>query len=334
MRMITALIVALMLLLTGCAGADAPVAAEQGFELHVIDVGKADCLLIKSDGLYMLVDTGETDDEDTIRAYLAAQGVSRLEYLVATHPDKDHIGGMPWVLASYGVGQAWICPLPEDSKPYLRMTAALSAEGTEVLRPMAGYEAALGGARIEVLSPTEELLSTQDENECSIVLRISYGSTRFLLMGDAQAQAESWLLASGCELSADVLKVGHHGSDQSTSPALVAAVAPRWAAISCGYSDEDSYPDNDTLETLAAADVAVLRTDADGTIVFASDGVSVSCRTLGTDVAAAGYVLDSKKGVFHLITCPELPKPKRRVFCARREDALAAGGTPCEVCQP
>ena len=138
MRMITALIVALMLLLTGCAGADAPVAAEQGFELHVIDVGKADCLLIKSDGLYMLVDTGETDDEDAIRAYLAAQGVSRLEYLVATHPDKDHIGGMPWVLASYGVGQAWICPLPEDSKPYLRMTAALSAEGTEVLCVQAG----------------------------------------------------------------------------------------------------------------------------------------------------------------------------------------------------
>lgn len=334
MKKLLALIIALILLLTGCAAAGTSEPAATGFELHVINVGKADSLLIKCDGLYMLVDTGEAEDEAVIREYLAAQGVNRLKYLVATHPDKDHIGGMPWVLETYDVGEAWICPLSEDSKPYMRMTAALSAEGTQVAYPQAGDTAALGGAQIEVLSPTAALLSTDDENECSLVLRITYGSTRFLLMADAQAQAESWLLKSGYDLSADVLKVGHHGSDQSTSPALVAAVAPLWAAISCGYSDDDNYPDKDTLQTLERAGVTVLRTDADGTIVFSSDGAEVICRVLGTDVAAAGYVLDSKTDVFHLITCPELPKRKRRVYCARREDAVAAGGVPCAVCAP
>jgi competence protein ComEC len=336
MKRLLAALIALMLMLTAaaCAAADAPATTERGFELHVINVGKADCLLIKSDGLWMMVDTGDAEDEQVIRDYMNSLGVTKLEYLVATHPDKDHIGGMPWVLTECNVAEAWICPLPEDSKPYMRMTAALSAEGTPTAHPKAGDTAALGGASIEVLSPTDALLATGDENECSIVLMISYGSSRFLLMGDAQEMAEQWLLASGYDLSADVIKVGHHGSNQSSSEEFIAAVQPNQAAISCGYSDEDNYPDSDTLDILSGAGAQILRTDADGTIVFRSDGETISCETLGTDVAAAGYVLDSKSDVFHLTTCSELPKRKRRVFYARRDDAVAAGGTPCEVCNP
>lgn len=333
-RLMAFIMALLMLIASGCAAAEAPGTGQSGFELHVINVGKADCLLIKSDGLYMMVDTGEVDDENVISDYLAQLGVTRLEYLVATHPDKDHIGGMPWVLRDMDVGQAWVCPLPEESKPYMRMTAALSAEGTPTVYPMAGDAAALGGASIEVLSPTNELLATDDENECSIVLRVTYGDTRFLLMADAQEKAEASLLASGRDLHADVIKVGHHGSDQSTSPLLLSAVGARWAAISCGYSDDDNYPDKDTLRSLEAAGVTTMRTDKDGTIVFSSDGKDITCRALGADVTAAGYVLDSKKGIFHLTTCTELPKRKRRVFYSNREDAIAAGGVPCDICNP
>lgn len=261
----------------------APTAASgaQGFELHVLDVGKADCLLIKCDGLYMLVDTGEREDEQTIRDYLAAQGVTRLELLVATHPDKDHIGGMPWVLREYDVAQAWLCPLSRESDPYMSMMAALSAEGTPVTRPMAGATGTLGGATIEVLSPNDALLADGDKNECSLVLRISYGQTRFLLMADAQKDAEQYLLDSYDDLSADVLKVGHHGSDKATSRKLLRAVNARYAVI----SGDD--PDADTLARLAEQGAVVLRTDQDGTVVFRSDGESVSVSTEYSDALAA-----------------------------------------------
>lgn len=327
--LICALLAALM---PFCAGAQSDAAS--GFELHVIDVGKADCLLIKCDGEFMLVDTGYVDSEETIRAYLSEQGVTRLEYLVATHPDKDHIGGMPWVLAEYDIGAALVCPLEEDSKPYMRMKAALSAEGTNAVYPTAGYAFTLGGASITVLSPTDDLLTTNDENECSIVLLVEYGSTRCLLMGDAQSKAEEALIKSDCDLTADVLKVGHHGSDQSTSPIFLSAVSPTYAAISCGYSDDDNYPDNDTLDTLEHAGVTVLRTDADGTIIFQSDGASVTARALGTDVAQKGYVLDTKKLIFHLTICRELPGRKKREFYSSRADAVNAGGVPCTICNP
>ncbi len=326
---ICALLTALMPMGAGAQSDNA-----SGFELHVIDVGKADCLLIKCDGENMLIDTGYADSEDTIRAYLSEQGVTRLEYLVATHQDKDHIGGMPWVLAEYEIGTALICPLEEDSKPYMRMKAALSAEGTNAVYPTAGYTFTLGGANITVLSPNDDLLSTNDENECSIVLMVEYGSTRFLLMGDAQSKAEESLIKSDYDLTADVLKVGHHGSDQSTSPIFLSAVKPTYAAISCGYSDEDNYPAGDTLDALESAGVDILRTDADGTIIFTSDGASITARALGTDVAQKGYVLDTKKMIFHLTTCRELPGRKKREFYRNRSDVVDAGGVPCTICNP
>lgn len=338
MKRLSALVIAFVMALvfTGCAAAEPEMAAgaEAGFELHVINVGKADCLLIKSDGLYMMVDTGEADDEKVIREYLDGMGIDRLETLVATHPDKDHIGGVPWVVRQYEVGEAWLCPLEADGKPYLRMMAELTAEGTPILRPMAGHTARLGGASIEVYSPTDALLATESENECSIVLMVAYGDTRFLLMGDAQDDAEAWLLASGYELNADVLKVGHHGSKKATSPMLIAAVAPEYAAISCGYSEEGAYPSKKTLETLSAAGVRTLRTDIDGTIVFRSDGKEIALKCTGADPAEQGYIMDARDGVFHLTICPDLPKRKQRVFFARREDAIAAGGKPCPICRP
>lgn len=273
--LLAGLIALIMPMTGGCAAANTD-SAQAGFEMHLIDVGKADCILIKCDGEYMLVDTGLKDSEDAVRAYLSAQGVSAFKYVVATHPDKDHIGGMPWVISDYNVDTALVCPLEEDSKPYMRMMAALSAEGTPIEYPKAGDEYALGGAQISILSPTDELLDTDDENECSIVMLITYGGRRFLLMGDAQELAEAWLIKSGYDLSADVLKVGHHGSDKSTSPIFLAMVKPTYAAISCGYSDKDDYPSDSTLAVLQAAGATVLRTDVDGTIVFACDGENIA----------------------------------------------------------
>ena len=274
------LLALIMPLAGGCARANQS-DSQTGFEMHVIDVGKADCILIKCDGEYMLVDTGLKDSEDAIRAYLKAQNVAEFNYVVATHPDKDHIGGMPWILSDYKVGQALVCPLEEDSKPYMRMMAALSAEGTNTAYPKAGDEFTLGGASITVMSPTDALVATEDENECSIVMMVQYGEKRFLLMGDAQEMAEEWLIKSDYNLNADVIKVGHHGSDKSTSPIFLNMVKPEYAAISCGYSDKDDYPADGTIETLGSAGVKVLRTDEDGTIVFRSDGQSIEVSTAG-----------------------------------------------------
>ena len=283
MRMITALIVALMLLLTGCAGADAPVAAEQGFELHVIDVGKADCLLIKSDGLYMLVDTGETDDEDAIRAYLAAQGVSRLEYLVATHPDKDHIGGMPALIKTCDVASVWAPRVASGTKTYERFLKAVKAKGLSIDAVETGKCIAEGdGYSIDLLWPPAGA-DFADDNAYSAVIRVTFGSTTVLLTGDAPVEA----LERANPGHADILKVSHHGSASGTDTRLAHEISCGIAVVSYGTDNEYGHPAKTVLDALRGAGAQIYGTGANGTVTVTSDGmrVSVSCEREGSVVA-------------------------------------------------
>ncbi len=249
------------------------------FAMHVLDVGKADAILVACGGNYLLVDCGMSDDSSQVLAYLSRRGVRHLDYAVGTHPDSDHIGGYPALLAQMSVN-VFLEPVIadaflEDNEDYALLAAALEKQQVLCKRMAAGDSFALGQSQVEVLSPAGEMDSS---NNSSLVLRITYGETSFLLMGDAEAEAEALLLSSGAELRADVLKVGHHGSATSTTEAFLQAVSPAYAAVSVG-PDRNNLPKDEIMQRLESHHAALYQTDLDGTLVFASDGQAITVFT-------------------------------------------------------
>ena len=243
--------------------------------LHVLEVGKADSILIECGGKAMLVDGGTVDCGEPVAEYLDRRGVKELEYMVNTHPDEDHIGGLAYLIRRYPVKKYFAPDIPKNlipsSEEYLAAQKALNDKQIATVVPRPGETFSLGGMKIEVLAPVRQGGST---NNNSIVLKLTYGKTRFLLMGDAEKEEESDLIAGGEDLSADVLKVGHHGSSTSTTDALLNAVKPKWAAISVA-DDSNGLPKREVLKRLLSAGASVYRTDVSGTLIFMSDGQNI-----------------------------------------------------------
>ena len=247
--------------------------------VHVLDVGKADSILVECGGRFMLVDGGTPDRGKSVVAYLNRRGVKELEAVVNSHPDEDHVGGLKDVLEHFPVKAYYAPSVPAGLAPkdeaYLETMGALRQKGLSPGSPSPGREFSLGGLNVRVLGPVRPGNST---NDCSIVLLLRYGSVRFLLTGDAEQAEEESLLEAGADLSADVLKVGHHGSDTSTTGAFLKAVHPKYAAVSVGY-DRNELPKREVLSRLSGAGVRTLRTDVNGTVLFVTDGKTVEAKT-------------------------------------------------------
>ena len=241
-----------------------------------LDVGQADAsLLTLPDGRHILIDGGNNNDGALICDYIRKQGIDTIDYLIATHPHEDHIGGLDDVVDSFSIGKIYMPKVADSDLPTTRtyedFLQAVSGKGYKIYRAKAGGvlldEA---GVRAEFLSPAGE---TYDGlNDYSAVLRISYGQTHMLFTGDAEALCEREMLEAGYELSADLLKVGHHGSDTSSTAAFINAVDPDYAVISCGADNTYGHPSPKTLDTLSEAGAQVYRTDQQGTVTALSDG--------------------------------------------------------------
>ncbi|MBR2621989.1 MAG: MBL fold metallo-hydrolase [Clostridia bacterium] len=252
-------------------------------QVHVIDVGQGDAILITAPEGNILIDAGDNVAryEQALKNYLDGLGIKKLDYFVLTHPDADHIGGADMILKNYTVGTVIMPDKPHTTKVYEAVLDALEANGADLELAEAGTMFSLGDLKCKILAP---LKIYSDKNDCSVVIRATFGEVSMMFTGDAEGnkegQAEKDILAKypATELKCDFLKVGHHGSDTSTSPAFLTAVSPKIAAISCGAGNKYGHPVQSVLDTLNAAGVTVYRTDLSGTLVFVCDGTTIEYR--------------------------------------------------------
>ncbi len=320
------------------------------FEVHFIDVGQADAALVLCDGHAMLIDGGNAADSSLIYTYLKDRSVSYLDYIVCTHAHEDHVGGLAGALNYASAGCA-LCPVTEyDSRAFNSFVTYLGKQGVEITIPAAGDSFSLGSASVQVLGPVRP--DASDPNNTSIVLRIVYGNTSFLFTGDAEREEEQEILEAGYELESTVLKVGHHGSETSTTYPFLREILPQYAVISVGADNSYGHPAEDTLSRLRDADVTVYRTDLQGDIVCTSDGESVSfavergadADTLGSAGKArtetesgTDYVLNTNTHKFHIPSCSSVKQMKesnKRFYNGTREEVIGMGYDPCQRCNP
>lgn len=244
-------------------------------QVHYIDVGQADSILILQGTHAMLIDAGNNDDYELVYKYLDKQGIKNLEYVIGTHPHEDHIGGLDYIINNFNIGKVI---LPKDAKSntktYTDVLKAISKKGLKAINPIPDTSFKLGEAVCTILAPNSS--SYEDLNNYSVVVKIEFGDNSFLFEGDAEALSEMEMVKKGYDLKADVLKVGHHGSSSSTCAKFLAKVQPKYAVISVGKDNSYGHPQKGTMDRLKSSKVKVFRTDECGTIVALSDGKNIT----------------------------------------------------------
>ena len=258
----------------------APVAPEGELQVCFIDVGNADSILIRQGEVNALIDAGERGDGDDVLEYLNGQGVKKLDLVIATHPHADHIGGMADVINGIRIDKFVMSFMPEDETPttatYLNMLEALDNKSVPVEEAKPGAVYTLGTAQLTVLAPLSE---SDEANNISVVTRLTFGERCFLFMGDAETDVEGELLTAGRPLSADVIKVGHHGSNTSSSQAFLTKVDPDYAIVPCGKGNSYGHPHDEVLTRLDKMDVNIYRADVHGHITVSTDGKDLTIST-------------------------------------------------------
>lgn len=256
------------------------VAPEGELHVHFIDLGNADCILVRQGEHTMLIDAGDLGDEQEILEYLHRFGVEKLDLVIATHPHADHIGEMAAVLENFPVQRFVMAFMPEGKEPtsrtYLNMLEALDEKEIPVEEAVPGDTYTLGTAQLQILGPISE---NSDPNAMSVVTRLTFGERSFLFTGDAEAEQEREILTAGYNVKADVLKAGHHGSKTSTSDPFLRAVAPQYVVITCGAGNSYGHPHDETIARLTDANIPYYRADELGDIVFTTDGTTLSVQT-------------------------------------------------------
>ncbi|MGN0562122.1 MAG: ComEC/Rec2 family competence protein [Candidatus Fimenecus sp.] len=255
-------------------------AKDYAFSVHYIDVGQADCSLIICGEDTVLIDAGEVDSYDAIHTYLTSQNVSEIDYLILTHAHSDHIGSADEILKNYTVQNVIMPKYTEEnmptSKTYEDLLYALADSGAKVIAAKPGNSYSLSECSFTVLAPNKDY---EELNNSSVVVRFIYGNTAFLFQGDAEKKSEQDILDAGFPVSADVIKLGHHGSNTSSSAGYLAAVQPTLAVISCGEKNAYGHPSEKILTRLDELKIDYRRTDRNGNIVVTSDGNTVSVET-------------------------------------------------------
>ncbi len=248
-----------------------------GVQVTILDVGQGDSILVQSENSTLLIDAGTNSGAKSLDSTLKSKGVSRVDFLVGTHPHEDHIGGMDTIIKDFSIGTIYMPDVTANTKTFEDVLAAIEAKGLTITAPVPKSSFTVGAATATILGPNSS--SYKNLNDYSIVIHLTYGQRSFLFTGDAGTGPEKEMLDRGYDLKSDVLKVAHHGSNSSTSEAFLKAVAPEYGVISVGKDNDYHHPHQVTLDKLQAAGVKVLRTDQNGDITFTSDGNNLIVKT-------------------------------------------------------
>ena len=257
-------------------------------ELHVLDVGQGDAILLRTNAdHWLLVDAGPAwrggdAGRTTVLPYILRRG-GTLEAFVLSHPHTDHVGGAASVLTALRPHSYWDAAFAGGSDAYSASLVAARKQGIEWHRVHPGDSIVIDGVVLSFLAPDSAwTVGLKDPNLASAIALVRYGLVRFLLVGDAERGEEDWLLKKyHDELHAQVLKIGHHGSSTSSSDDFLSAVHPEVAVISVGAGNKYGHPSNDVLQALSRIGAQVLRTDDDGTVVVRTDGIHIEIEAKG-----------------------------------------------------
>lgn len=245
-------------------------------KVEYIDVGQADAILIENNKKYMLIDAGNNEDGDLLVNYFKDKNITDFEYVVGTHPHEDHIGGMDNIIKNFNIKNYYMPDCYTTTKTFEELLDALEEKNLSFETPDIDSEFRLGDALFKVLYTGTD---KRDLNNTSIVLRMTYKDVSFMFTGDATNTTEKKILAK--DLQSDVLKVGHHGSQYSTSDEFLDKVNPKYAIISVGTGNVYDHPKDITLNKLKG--IEVHRTDKEGTIRVISDGKNIDIETFKTN---------------------------------------------------
>ena len=249
--------------------------------VHFIDVGQGDSVLISYDGGNMLIDCGESEKTDSVVHYLREQGINRLDYVIATHPHSDHMGGMYKIINEFRIGEVIIPHLDDSDIPTARFFEKFldACEDRECVLTEAeiGRRIQLGEASLELIAPVSG--EYENLNNYSVGTVINHGRNSFILTGDAETLAEAEMLESGRVNRTTVYKAGHHGSSTSSSKKFIDAIAPDYAVISCGEGNSYGHPSDTVIRRISGYTDKIYRTDLCGSVVFVSDGSELEVRT-------------------------------------------------------
>lgn len=306
-------------------------------DIYFLDTGNSDCIFINAEQ-NVLIDAGDNDDEEKIVDFLSQLGVKKINYLINTHPDADHSGGLDAVIEHFEIGTVFISNGSANSKTYRDFVNAAVESG---LSPSVPLKDKLFYLQEDMFMRFYNTEAQGSGNDVSLIVELVYKNDKFLFMGDAEKAQELSVLS---ELeNVDLIKVGHHGSKTSTSNELLTKVLPEYAIILCGRDNAYGHPHQEVLDRLIDFGITIYRSDIQGMIHVQSDGNGISFDVLSesdndvvvnTDDKLTYYIgnLNSKK--FHLDTCSSLPSAKNQIIFNSYEEAVNDGYTPCSRCNP
>ena len=347
--------------------------ASELFEVHVLDVGQGQAVLIEAANHYMLIDGGGRASSSFVVSYLKQNGIEGLDLIAVSHYDEDHMSGTVGVLSAFPCGILLLPPYAGATELYRSLAVAAVSNGCRIIHPGVGETFSLGTAGIEVIGPVRT--DYANENDLSLSFYVSCGNISAIICGDAEQESEFDMARENADLQADLYVVNHHGSSTSSTDVFLSSFSPSYAIISCGKENLYGHPSMETLQRLQKHGLTIYRTDMQGTVIAFSNGEDIWFNTdpcenevpengtvfsLGMTAnegsnqyvtrqipsetetpAEAGeeylYVCNTNSKKFHYPECGSVNKmkEKNRLYTnLSREELLAEGYEPCGSCQP
>lgn len=248
----------------------------EDLKIHFINVGQADCILIQQGNNTMIIDAGNDEDSDVVLKYIKEQNISKFDYVIGTHAHKDHIGSIDNVIRTYDIDNVFFPKQVHNTDVFKSFIKSVDSKNIQLYHPNVGEIFDLGNARFEIMAPNSS--SYKESNDYSIVIKLTYKDNTFLFTGDAELVSENEMLANNLDISADLIKIGHHGGNTSTSKLFLDKVNPKYAVIT-SISNNYGYPSYKVMHRLKKANIQIYRTNEYGNILVTSDGTNITLYT-------------------------------------------------------